>query len=467
MFVASIQELIDTKTAIYFPLLISTSGILGCFLTSIFGIFVYKVGKVKKIEFALKLQLAISTILTLLILIPMVPLSLPSEWKFVNNGKTYTCNRWYAYLVTCIGLIAGFLIGLSTDYYTSNSHSPVQEMAESCKSGAAINIIYGLAVGYMSTVIPVLLLSATIIIGIKLCGMFGMALGALGMLSTLCVGLAIDAYGPISDNAGGIAEMAGLHEEVRERTDALDAAGNTTAAIGKGFAIGSACLVSLSLYGAFVTRSLTFTKNPLPTIEITNGWIFGSLLAGGMLPYAFSALTMKAVGRAANEMVENIREQLKNPDIMSRKVEPDYTSCIEVSTRASLREMVMPGLIVILTPICLGVFIHPVLVAGVIPGALISGIQMAISMSNTGGAWDNAKKYIEAGNLVDDHGMVIGKRTDPHTAAVIGDTVGDPLKDTSGPSLNILIKLMAIIALVFASGFSKTSWLGDAMGIND
>ena len=203
VFVASIQELIDTRTAIYFPLLISTSGILGCFLTSIIGIFVFKVNKMKRIEFALKLQLGISTVLTLLILIPMVPMSLPNEWKFVNNGKTYTCNRWYAYLVTCIGLIAGFLIGLSTDYYTSNSHAPVREMAESCKSGAAINIIYGLAVGYMSTIIPVLLLSMTIIIGIKLCGMFGMALGALGMLSTLCVGLAIDAYGPISDNAGG------------------------------------------------------------------------------------------------------------------------------------------------------------------------------------------------------------------------------------------------------------------------
>jgi len=185
------------------------------------------------------------------------------------------------------------------------------------------------------------------------------------------------------------------------------------------------------------------------------------------LPYAFSALTMKAVGRAANEMVENIREQLKNPAIMSRAEEPDYTSCIEVSTKASLREMVLPGMIVILTPIVLGVFIHPVLVAGVLPGALISGIQMAISMSNTGGAWDNAKKYIEAGNVEDENGMVIGKRTEVHKAAVIGDTVGDPLKDTSGPSLNILIKLMAIIALVFASGFSRTSWLGDAMGIND
>jgi len=265
-------------------------------------------------------------------------------------------------------------------------------------------------------------------------------------LSTLCVGLAIDSYGPISDNAGGIAEMCGLDPSVRDKTDALDAAGNTTAAIGKGFAIGSACLVSLALYGAFVTRSKSLPTNALPTIEITNGWIFGSLLVGGMLPYAFSAMTMKAVGRAASEMVSEVRRQFKDHKVRSGEVEPDYEACIMVSTNASIREMIGPGILVIFTPIVLGVCVHPVLVAGILPGALVSGIQMAISMSNTGGAWDNAKKFIEAGNLCDENGFVQGKGSNSHKAAVTGDTVGDPLKDTSGPSLNILVKLMAIIA---------------------
>lgn len=266
------------------------------------------------------------------------------------------------------------------------------------------------------------------------------------MLSTLCVGLAIDVYGPISDNAGGIAEMCSLDPSVRDKTDALDAAGNTTAAIGKGFAIGSACLVSLALYGAFVTRSKSFPTNALPTIEITNGWIFGSLLVGGMLPYAFSAMTMKAVGLAASEMVSEVRRQFKDQRVRNGEIEPDYEACIMIATNASIREMVGPGIIVIFTPIVLGVVVHPVLVAGILPGALVSGIQMAISMSNTGGAWDNAKKYIEAGNLSDENGFVQGKGSQSHKAAVTGDTVGDPLKDTSGPSLNILVKLMAIIA---------------------
>jgi len=212
---------------------------------------------------------------------------------------------------------------------------------------------------------------------------------------------------------------------------------------------------------------MSFKTNPLPTIEITNGWIFGALLAGGMLPYAFSAMTMKAVGKAANEMVVEVRRQFKDHRIKSGEIEPDYEACIMVSTNASLKAMIPPGLLVVLTPIVLGVFVHPVLVAGVLPGALISGIQMAISMSNTGGAWDNAKKYIEAKNVKDERGFVQGKGSETHKSAVIGDTVGDPLKDTSGPSLNILIKLMAIIALVFATGFSKTAWLGDTLGINE
>lgn len=259
--------------------------------------------------------------------------------------------------------------------------------------------------------------------------------------------------------------MAMLGAEVRQKTDALDAAGNTTAAIGKGFAIGSAALVSLALYGAFVVRSKASPINSIKTVEVIDPYMFGSLLIGAMLPYAFSAMTMKSVGSAAQEMVQEVRRQFRDPDIKSGKKEPDYERCVQVSTTASLKEMIAPGLLVIITPIFFGIVFHPTLVAGLLPGALISGIQLAISMSNTGGAWDNAKKYIEAGNIKDAQGIVRGKGTELHKAAVIGDTVGDPLKDTSGPSLNILIKLMAIISLVFAGAFSQTSYLNKYLKI--
>ena len=259
--------------------------------------------------------------------------------------------------------------------------------------------------------------------------------------------------------------MAGLGEDVRKKTDALDAAGNTTAAIGKGFAIGSAALVSLALYGAFVTRSKSQLKNPITSIEITQPYIFGSLLVGAMLPYAFSAMTMKSVGTAARDMVTEVRRQFRNPQIKSGEIPPDYERCISVSTKASIREMVAPGLLVILTPIAMGILIHPVLVAGLLPGAMLSGVQLAISMSNTGGAWDNAKKYIEAGKLIGEDGSQKKKGSDEHKAAVIGDTVGDPLKDTSGPSINILMKLMAIISLVFAGAYSRTAFLGPLLRV--
>lgn len=332
-------------------------------------------------------------------------------------------------------------------------------MADKCKSGPAINVIYGLAVGYLSCIIPVCLLSITIIVNVQLLDMLGVALGAIGMLSTLSIGLAIDAYGPISDNAGGICEMAHCSAEVRERTDALDAAGNTTAAIGKGFAIGSAALVSLSLYGAFINRAQKETHNKLGVIRINDGWVFGAMLFGAMLPYWFSAMTMKSVGKAADEMVTEVRRQLKANEL-------DHQKCIMVSTDASLKEMIAPGLLVMLTPVIFGVLFGTKVVGGILPGALLSGIQLAISMSNTGGAWDNAKKFIEAGNLKDAEGNTLGKGTNEHTAAIIGDTIGDPLKDTSGPSLNILIKLMAIISLVFCSGFAETSWLAKSLNIN-
>jgi len=288
--------------------------------------------------------------------------------------------------------------------------------------------------------------------------MLGVALAAIGMLSTLCVGLAIDSYGPISDNAGGIAELSRCPKSVRIITDALDAAGNTTAAVGKGFAIGSAALVSLSLYGAFITRSKNSHENQLGTVEVVDGWIFGSMFFGAMLPYWFSAMTMKSVGKAASEMVDEVNRQFNENIIDSNK-------CIRISTQASLKEMIAPGLLVMLTPIVFGVIFGPRVIAGILPGALLSGIQLAISMSNTGGAWDNAKKYIEAGSLIVE-GKVVQKNTPAHNASVIGDTIGDPLKDTSGPSLNILVKLMAIISLVFANGFSMTSLLAGPLHIN-
>jgi len=294
-------------------------------------------------------------------------------------------------------------------------------------------------------------LAVTIYFSYACSGMYGIACSALGMLGTLATGLAIDAYGPISDNAGGIAEMAEMGEEIRERTDALDAAGNTTAAVGKGFAIGSAALVSLALFGAYVTRAdLDFAN-----CSILDKKVFPGLLIGAMLPFWFSAMTMKSVGRAALAMVEEVRRQFNTiPGLMEGTGKPDYKKCIEISTQASLAEMGPPGALVIFTPLIVGTLFGVNCLAGVLVGSLISGVQMAISASNTGGAWDNAKKYLEAGRS--EHARMLGgKGTEAHKAAVIGDTVGDPLKDTSGPALNILIKLMAVESLVFAPFFAS------------
>jgi inorganic pyrophosphatase len=461
------QEEIDDNVLLY-PLMISAMGIVGCFVTSIFGIYIYKVNTFQRIQKALNIQLLLSTLITLVLLVP-IGYILPSEWEMVDedavNGKR-TVKRYYAFISTAMGLVSGFLIGLSTDYYTSFAHKPVREMAVACTSGAAINVIYGLALGYISTIIPVILIGLTILVSAVMLGMFGVALGALGMLSTLAIGLAIDAYGPISDNAGGIAEMCELGPNIRDITDALDAAGNTTAAVGKGFAIGSAALVSLALYGAFVTRASNMSNiHPIRNIKVTDPWMFCSLLIGSMLPFAFSAMTMKSVGYAAQEMVHEVRRQFQDRRIITGEIEPDYEKCIKVSTRASLKEMIAPGLLVIITPIVLGMVFHPAVVAGLLPGALLSGVQLAISMSNTGGAWDNCKKFIESGNYVNANGEVKKKGSEEHKASVIGDTIGDPLKDTSGPSLNILIKLMAIISLVFAGGFDHTSWLAGVLNI--
>merc|ERR1719401_1574801 len=345
-----------------------------------------------------------------------------------------------------LGLWSGLIIGYVTEYYTSNTYFPVREISETQKQSAATGIIYGLALGYLSSIVPVLCLGVTILVSHMLCGMFGVALGALGMLGTMTMALTIDAYGPISDNAGGIAEMAGLPEHVRELTDCLDAAGNNTAAIGKGFAIGSAALVSLALFGAFTVRA------DVTSVDILNPWVFTGLLFGAMMPYAFAAWTMKSVGKAANDMVKECLQQF--PKIMGpEQMTPDYERCIRISTQASLKEMLAPGALVILSPLVAGIGFGKSCCAGMLSGALVSSVQLAISMSNSGGAWDNAKKYISAGGL----GNQYKKGSEAHKNSVTGDTVGDPLKDTSGPALNIVMKLTAIISLVFGSAIAEFS----------
>jgi inorganic pyrophosphatase len=321
-------------------------------------------------------------------------------------------------------------------------------VADSCRTGAATNVIFGLALGYKSVIVPVFAIAVSIYVSFTLASIYGIAIAALGMLSTVATGLAIDAYGPISDNAGGIAEMAGMSRRIRQRTDALDAAGNTTAAIGKGFAIGSAALVSLALFGAFVSRA------GVTVINVLSPKVFAGMLVGAMLPYWFSAMTMKSVGSAALKMVEEVRRQFSTiPGLMEGRATPDYASCVRISTDASLREMMPPGALVLLAPLVTGTLFGVHTLAGLLAGALVSGVQVAISASNSGGAWDNAKKYIEAG--ASEHAKSLGpKGSEAHKAAVIGDTIGDPLKDTSGPSLNILIKLMAVESLVFAPFFA-------------
>ena len=387
-----------------------------------------------------------------LALLGLVYLILPETMVFSGNNDddALTVKNWYIFFCCASGLWTGLIIGYLTEYYTSNQYRPVQDLSDACKTGAATNIILGLALGMKSDIIPAISLAVAVYISHQLAGFYGVALAALGILSTMSIGLTIDAFGPISDNAGGIAEMCELGEATRERTDALDAAGNTTAAIGKGFAIGSAAFVSLALFSGYVTI-LQSEGVGFNHVDILHAFPFCGLLVGAMLPYWFSAMTMAAVGRAAFKMVNEVRRQFhENPGILTGEVKPDYTGCIDISTKASLKEMIAPGALVMITPLFVGFVLGTQALAGVLIGALVSGVQMAISSSNTGGAWDNAKKYIEAGKLGPDH----GKGSGAHHAAVVGDTVGDPLKDTSGPSLNILIKLMAVESLVFARAFA-------------
>lgn len=415
------------NNALIYPLVLSALGII----SSLIGILIVKAYKGEKPQKALNNGTTVAGILALVL---------------ASGACKYLFDSLTLFIPVVVGVIVGIAIGKITEIYTSSDYKFVKKIAKECETGAATNIIEGLAVGMKSTVLPIILIVIGIIISYIGCGgmedsmigLYSIALSAVGMLSTTAITVAVDAYGPIADNAGGIAEMSELPKEVREITDKLDSVGNTTAAIGKGFAIGSAALTALALFASY-TQAVN-----LESINLLNPLTLVGVLIGGMLPFLFGALTMESVGKAAGDMVEEVRKQFREkPGILEGKEKPDYARCVEISTKAALKEMILPGVIAVLAPIIVGILLGAEALAGLIAGGVVTGVMLAIMMSNSGGAWDNAKKYIESGAYG-------GKGSDAHKAGVVGDTVGDPFKDTSGPSMNILIKLMTIVSLVFA-----------------
>ena len=424
----------DAGTAVL-PLLLAAAGILAAIL----GTFVVRSGEradFGQLLWSLRRGIFASAVLVAifaLVIVLVMGLDIKLFWTIL------------------IGLVAGIIIGLSTEYYTSYDYNPVKQIAETTQTGAATVMISGIATGMVSTVIPLIAIGVTILVAFELSGFYGVALAGVGLLSTLGITLATDAYGPVADNAGGIAEQAQLPPEVRERTDALDALGNTTAATGKGFAIGSAALTSLALLAAYAVAA-DLNKGGINLLSHTT---LVGLLIGAMLPFLFSAFTMKAVGRAAYSIVNEVRRQFREiPGIMEGTGRPDYARCVAISTSGALKEMIIPGLMAVIVPVATGFILGREALGGLLIGAVGSGFMLAVMMATAGGAWDNAKKYVELGNYG-------GKGSEAHKAAVEGDVVGDPFKDTSGPSLNILLKLMAIVSLVFAPVFVKVSPLID------
>ena len=441
------------------PLVIAAAGIL----MSIVGTFFVDVKEGGNPQTGLNRGVFGSSLIMVAVMYFLIHWFLPGQ--FVLGGQDYTSLG--VFIATTIGLIAGLGVGIITERYTGTGTGPVLSIARQSLTGSATNIIAGLGVGMQSTAIPILIIAAAIVGSYHFAGLYGLAMAALGMLCNTGIQLAVDAYGPISDNAGGIAEMAGLPKEVRARTDKLDAVGNTTAAIGKGFAIGSAALTALALFAAYMVQA------KITTIDLARPEVMAGLFVGGMLPFLFSSLAMGAVGRAAMAMIEEVRRQFKEipeltkalvvmnkykkdevwlpEDILTLEAahgKPEYGKCVAISTKAAIREMILPGLMAVVSPVVVGFLFGPETLGGLLAGVTVCGVLMAIFQSNAGGAWDNAKKMFEEGHTI--NGVTYGKGSEPHRAAVVGDTVGDPFKDTSGPSLNILIKLMSVVSLVIA-----------------